>query len=639
MPSAMTGQTTNNNTAPNSPLSPTLSFFPPRHNARKKGEKKHIDLSFLPAYSKQRRARGENFAQRAVAEAIKTLSPSVRSATSATNADEMDNEVEVDRDGEIQLAGINDYAATTSEELWITFNALSNHLRGHNIKIAFFSATPQGGGVALMRHALIRLWRLVGLSVHWYTPEGHPAVFDITKRKFHNILQGVNKPGTKLKEEDKTLFEMWTDNNVDTFWSEGAIDDKSIIVIDDPQLVALIPTIKQRNPNAKIIYRSHIQIDTSLVNDPSKGEGAHADVWNYLFQFIEQADVFLAHPVKAFVPQNVLDSKMPVLYMAPSTDPLDGLNKSIGEADMVYYQHYFGRLSEQQCGVSIDWVRPYVVQVARFDPSKGIPDLLEGYRLFRRKLNKAALSPAEQDTPMLIICGHGSVDDPDGEIIFEEIHETLSSKEYQFIKDDVSVVRVPPCDRTLGAILQGAWCATQLSTKEGFEVKVTEAIHKRVPIIASKAGGIPLQVKDGVNGWLVDPGDSEAVSERLLELYRAKRCPLTSIALLEQDGETPNSMADKTVSDYLARQPKISPTGIKDIGTSEDFWSVGNASKWMLLWSRLAGLEVENEADRNVLGRMLPENGAARSDIWKDMEGRDVWEMISGKKDDTLIIG
>lgn len=75
----------------------------------------------------------------------------------------------------------------------------------------------------------------------------------------------------------------------------------------------------------------------------------------------------------------------------------------------------------------------------------------------------------------------------------------------------MSVVRVPPCDRTLGAILQGSWCATQLSTKEGFEVKVTEAIHKRIPIVASRAGGIPLQVRNGVNGWLVDPEDHEAV--------------------------------------------------------------------------------------------------------------------------------
>lgn len=51
----------------------------------------------------------------------------------------------------------------------------------------------------------------------------------------------------------------------------------------------------------------------------------------------------------------------------------------------------------------------------------------------------------------------------------------------------------------------------QLSTKEGFEVKVTEAVRKRIPVIASKAGGIPLQIREGINGWLHEPSDHEGV--------------------------------------------------------------------------------------------------------------------------------
>jgi hypothetical protein len=44
----------------------------------------------------------------------------------------------------------------------------ANKLREKKTKIAFFSATPQGGGVALMRHALVRLSRLLGVDVTWY---------------------------------------------------------------------------------------------------------------------------------------------------------------------------------------------------------------------------------------------------------------------------------------------------------------------------------------------------------------------------------------------------------------------------------------------------------------------------------------
>jgi hypothetical protein len=41
-------------------------------------------------------------------------------------------------------------------------------LKERKMKFAFFSSTPQGGGVALMRHALIRLFRIVGVDCKWY---------------------------------------------------------------------------------------------------------------------------------------------------------------------------------------------------------------------------------------------------------------------------------------------------------------------------------------------------------------------------------------------------------------------------------------------------------------------------------------
>ena len=40
-------------------------------------------------------------------------------------------------------------------------------LKKANRKIAFFSSTPQGGGVALMRHALVRLANLLDVDLKW----------------------------------------------------------------------------------------------------------------------------------------------------------------------------------------------------------------------------------------------------------------------------------------------------------------------------------------------------------------------------------------------------------------------------------------------------------------------------------------
>ena len=103
----------------------------------------------------------------------------------------------------------------------------------------------------------------------------------------------------------------------------------------------------------------------------------------------------------------------------------------------------------------------------------GIEDLLAAYLEFRQRLDKSKNPPIDGG-PQLIIMGHGSIDDPDGSVIYENLHEIVSSRQYDLVQGDVAIVRAPPSDAILGCILQGAWVATQLSTREGFEVKVTE---------------------------------------------------------------------------------------------------------------------------------------------------------------------
>ena len=77
------------------------------------------------------------------------------------------NEVEVDCGGHVTLASIEDYRHTVSQRTWDATMKYVKSIKERNIKIAFFNSTPQGGGVALMRHALVRFLRLLGVSMHW----------------------------------------------------------------------------------------------------------------------------------------------------------------------------------------------------------------------------------------------------------------------------------------------------------------------------------------------------------------------------------------------------------------------------------------------------------------------------------------
>lgn len=109
----------------------------------------------------------------------------------------------------------------------------------------------------------------------------------------------------------------------------------------------------------------------------------------------------------------------------------------------------------------------------------------------------------------------------------------------------------------LNALLSKAKIALQLSTREGFKAKVSEALHMGKPVIATLAGGILLQVQYGKNGFLVDIGDTKAVANHLFELW--------------MDQELYNRMsryAENSVSDEVN--------------------TVGNMLSWLYLASKLS---------------------------------------------------
>lgn len=85
--------------------------------------------------------------------------------------------------------------------------------------------------------------------------------------------------------------------------------------------------------------------------------------------------------------------------------------------------------------------------------------------------------------------------------------------------DYICVMLLPPTDQILNILLSKAKIVLQLSTHEGFEVKVSEAIHKGKPVIATMTGGIPLQVQDRKNGFLVEVGDTVAVAKHMYDLF------------------------------------------------------------------------------------------------------------------------
>ena len=66
--------------------------------------------------------------------------------------------------------------------------------------------------------------------------------------------------------------------------------------------------------------------------------------------------------------------------------------------------------------------------------------------------------------------------------------------------------------------LAEADCLVLPSYAEGLPMAILEGMAYGLPIIATRVGAIPEVITDGVEGFLVEPGDIESLADRLLRL-------------------------------------------------------------------------------------------------------------------------
>lgn len=387
-------------------------------------------------------------------------------------------------------------------------------------KLLFLSSTMQGGGVALMRHSCIRVFSELEVDCKWIVLYPDPKVFEITKKKFHNVLHAIVPESIVLHDEDKNLYNQWIEFNYKNL--KDSILQANIIVIDDYQPSGLIPHIKKDHPKAKIIYRSHIQLRSDLIDIEGSSQKITWDfIWNH--NRIKDVDLFISHPIPDFVPHPV--SKDKVFMMPATTDPLDGINKPLNEKQMDYYLHIFNLSLLMDNQKPLDLNRPVICQIARFDPAKGIVDVLHSFRELRRIYRHMKIS---SNLPQLIICGHGNlfififlgaIDDPEGIPVLEIIKTIVDMVIFKEIADDIKILRLPHNDQILAAVMQKSKIVLQLSHREGLEVKVTEALYQGKPVIIFNGTGIYLQVRDNINSFIVELGDTKKVGGLLYQMF------------------------------------------------------------------------------------------------------------------------
>lgn len=371
---------------------------------------------------------------------------------------------------------LDDYESIVGEEQIQQVKKLAEQLKG--ISITHVNSTAFGGGVAEILHSMIPLLRDIGLDVHWEVIKGDLNFFNVTK-KIHNALQGANL--MLSKEEEHTYFEYNRMN------SEQTILDTDIVVVHDNQPAALIQFYP--NKKNKWIWRCHVDLSTP-----------NLAVWNFLEQYIRKYDAAIFTAKEYVVPSLTVPT---LTIRPPSINPLSDKNCELKDSEVISVLERYDIKTDQ----------PIITQVGRFDPWKDPSGAIDVYRIVKKQFPQ---------TQLLLIAGMAT-DDPEGWLYFEKTARHAGEDPDIHLLTDLKGVK----DTEVNAFQRASQVVLQMSTREGFGLTVTEALWKGVPVVARRVGGIPLQIIENSNGFLVDT--VEQAAERTL-------CLLKNVEMAKQMG-------------------------------------------------------------------------------------------------------
>src|SRR5688500_18848816 len=295
--------------------------------------------------------------------------------------------------------------------------------------------------------------RDVGLDVEWQVIYGREEFFNATKI-MHNALQCNPQDLTEDQWATWSQYNEMNPRELSRGWD--------VCIDHAPQPAALYKLVPVKA--AGWVWRCHIDVSTP---NPATME--------QLLPYIEGYPQTLFH-VSGYVPAGMNGN---VNIVPPAIDPLAPKNMALSLEDAMYVCKQFG----------IDVERPMICQVSRFDPWKDPLGVIDAYRIVK----------AERPDVQLALVGSMASDDPEGWDFYNStLAHAAGDPDIHILNNfnNVGAIEVNAFQSLADVVLQK-------STREGFGLTVSEALWKGRPFIGGDVGGIPLQVQNGVTGYLV----------------------------------------------------------------------------------------------------------------------------------------
>lgn len=252
-----------------------------------------------------------------------------------------------------------------------------------------------------------------------------------------------------------------------------------------------VPIIRDRNPKAKIVLHMHCEWLNRMNQEAISSRLSQVDL-------ILNCSDYITNRIKSRFPQyggicRTVNNGVDANYFVPPVSSRP--------------QH--------------DLDAPQILFVGRISPEKGVHDLIDAFVKVVKKYPRAILTIAG---PHFVV-GKEFLFDLQPEPEVQALKEFYRINYLKYVKSQI------PANLSSQVIFTGSLPQQELlpyyqkadvlinpSLSEAFGMTLVEAMATQTPVIATKIGGMPEIVDDGVTGLLTEPGNPQALADTIVEL-------------------------------------------------------------------------------------------------------------------------
>jgi len=319
-------------------------------------------------------------------------------------------------------------------------------------------------------------------------------------KNYGYIKEELWKMFHSLESKEKILENLWKEEFADFIYYNRIVSERimkldkeldfSLFYIHDFQQLSIGKMLQTLKPK---IFRWHIPFCEELIPDQWK---------NNLLDFLESYDAIILSCLKYMENLRKIGYKGRAYISYPYVNPQD-YPKPRSE-DVVEFCRRFGIEDEDKV----------ILMVARLDYTKNHQLVIKALKRIKKKIKAKA-----------VFVGNGSFSSSKqglGISKAEVVKNTLIELAKELNLENDVIITGYLDQKMLCAAYQRSDLVVLPSIFEGFGLAIVEGWLYKKPVIVSRRAGISELIREGENGYTIDPYDEESLAERALEILENK---------------------------------------------------------------------------------------------------------------------